>query len=230
MSDIAPPPGSIIAANEFGRYCIPRSSAHRPSAALVREGYVWERDTIAYLRAHCGQGDVVHAGAYFGDFLPAIARALAPGALVWAFEPNPENFACARHTVELNGLANVRLHLGGLAQSGRTLTIQTMEAGRRSLGGASRVVSPLARRRGVVEVPGFALDDIVAGRPIAIIQLDVEGYEQEALDGARATIARTRPIIMVETEPAASWFGAHLKPLGYRAAGEADVNTIYRCD
>jgi FkbM family methyltransferase len=228
MTGTAPPPRTFIAANEYGRYCIPQSSAHRPSAILVREGYVWERDTIAFMRAHCGTGDVVHAGTFFGDFLPALASALAPGAFLWAFEPNPENFACATHTVALNGLGNVRLHFGAMTRMAGTLRIETMEDDI-SLGGASHVVPGDSVSRSTVEVPGLVLDAVVATRPVSIIQLDVEDHEQAALDGALKTIARNRPIILVETEPSAAWFDAHLRPLGYRRDGEVDANVIYRC-
>ncbi|CAN5133086.1 hypothetical protein BH10PSE7_BH10PSE7_41410 [soil metagenome] len=228
MPQSAPPPDSIIAANEYGRYCIPRSSAHRPSAVLVREGYVWEKDTIAFMRGHSGSGDVVHAGTFFGDFLPALASALAPGALLWAFEPNPENFACSAQTVALNDLTNVRLQFGGLTRRPGTLRLEIIED-RISLGGGSRVARPGAAPRDIVKVPALTLDEAVQGRSISIIQLDVEGHEEGALAGALETIARSRPIILVETEPRPQWFDAHLKPLGYRIDGEIDANLVYRC-
>src|SRR2546430_13608460 len=35
------------------------------------------------------------------------AQTMAPGRSIYGFEPNPENYACARWTVLLNGLSNV---------------------------------------------------------------------------------------------------------------------------
>jgi FkbM family methyltransferase len=37
-----------------------------------------------------------------------------------------------------------------------------------------------------------------------VLKADVEGGEREVLDGARATIARDRPIILLELFPAAA--------------------------
>ena len=72
---------------------------------------------------NCGTGDLVHAGTYFGDFIPALSRVCAPDAKVWAFEPNPENYRCALITTTLNNLHNVEIKNAGLgSQEGSMLT------------------------------------------------------------------------------------------------------------
>ena len=65
-------------------------------------------------------------------------------------------------------------------------------------------------------------------RAVAVIQLDVEGHEQEALAGATRTIARCRPLIVLETPPPESWIAQHLAPLGYSVTGTVDANTVLR--
>ena len=76
----------------------------------------------------------------------------------------------------------------------------------------------------------MALDDVVAGdRRVAAIQLDVEGHEQAALEGAMRTIERCRPLIVLETLPEAQWVEQHLAPLGYRAEGSVNRNFVLRC-
>src|SRR5438046_4458528 len=102
MIGFGDPLSCFIASNEYGMYCIPQSSSDRPASKAVLASKVWEPKTIQFIRENCGTGDVVHAGMYFGDFLPGISKALAPGALLWGFEPNPENFECARCTSLLN--------------------------------------------------------------------------------------------------------------------------------
>ena len=81
-----------VAYNDFGGYCIPFSSKHRPSVQLVMSGGIWEPETIRYMTANCAGGDIVHAGTYFGDFIPALPMACSVGTKLWAFEPNPENY------------------------------------------------------------------------------------------------------------------------------------------
>ena len=54
-------------------------------------------------------------------------------------------------------------------------------------------------------------------RNVSIIQLDVEGFEQPALKGAMTTIARCRPILILETLADHTWFTERILCLGYRA-------------
>lgn len=49
-----------------------------------------------------------------------------------------------------------------------------------------------------VTVPTLALDSLQLAR-VDLIKLDVEGMEMEALAGARETIARHHPILIIET-------------------------------
>lgn len=220
----------VVAYNEYGGYCVPLASLHRPAAQAILAGGVWERDTLGFLSSRgAGGGDVVHAGTYFGDFLPALSRSRAPGAKVWAFEPNPESYRCARITAEINQLRNVELRNAGLGEREGRLSMETTDAGGRSLGGASRILA----EAGASASPVLATVDVVAldeaiprDREISIIQLDVEGFEQQALCGALGTIRRCRPDLVLETLPGEPWLAANLWPLGYRLAGKLDVNVI----
>lgn len=221
----------VTAENEYGRYAVPRSSAHRTAARMVIAGEVYEPDTIALIRRECGQGDVVHAGTFFGDFLPGLSSGLAPGARVHAFEPNPDSYECARTTLELNQIDNVSLHWLGLGpESGRgdLITINAQGVPR---GGASRIVREGETVLGgsvTVEVPIDSIDARVpADRTVSVLQLDVEGHEEAALSGAVHTIERCRPLIILESVPE-EWVAAHLAPLGYRAAERVHHNTVFR--
>jgi hypothetical protein len=75
-----------------------------------------------------------------------------------------------------------------------------------------------------------ALDDVLGeDRQVAVIQLDVEGHEQQALAGAMLTVERCRPLIVLETPPSTDWIEANLTPLGYRSEGWVDANMVLRC-
>jgi hypothetical protein len=72
------------------------------------------------------------------------------------------------------------------------------------------------------------IDDLVPpDRPVALIQLDVERQERQALTGALATIQRCRPAIIVETVPDEAQIAAHLAPLGYGSAGMVGPNALF---
>ncbi len=106
-SFVTRPPHFIFATNKHGDYCIPAEAAHRPAAQCVLNGAVWESDTIEFILTHCGEGDILHAGAFFGDALPALSKATR--GTVWAFEPNPQSFRAAQITALMNDLKNVKL-------------------------------------------------------------------------------------------------------------------------
>jgi FkbM family methyltransferase len=225
-SDPTTPPDVVEARNAFGVYCIPRESAWRPAAQKVIAGSVWEKQTVDFVRARCGDGDVVHAGAFFGDSLPAVSAALAPGARIWAFEPNPRSFACAAETIRRNGLDNVTLTHAALTRTPGTLHLRVVSAEGVALGGASRLAPRAAD--GVVAVDGVRIDDRVPeGRRVSIVQLDLEGHEKEALLGARAVIAASRPLLVLETFEDLDWLRATFPDAGYTRETKVNANTVF---
>lgn len=222
-------PSYSIAYNTYGAYCVPNNSIHRPAARAVMAGRIWEEATLKIIAAHIAKGDVVHAGTFFGDFLPFLATRLSPEARLWSFEPNRGNFNAAKITVAIGGFGNIELINAGLgAQDGSANLVVKNNRGL-DLGGASFISTEIADAERTDSVRVYAIDKIVpAERHVSVIQLDIEGFEEAALTGALDTIARCRPLILVETAPSDEWFKANLAPLGYRIDGEVDENTIFR--
>ncbi len=218
-----------ISYNQYGGYCVPVSSQHRPAAQRILSGEVWEPETVKYLISNCQQGDIVHAGAYFGDFLPALSSNCPSDTRIWAFEPNRENYRCAQITTRINDLKNVELLNAGLGEHKTSLLMLTKDTLGRSLGGASSVCDAAVDRPSeqVEVVDIVSADEIVpAHRNVSIVQLDVEGYEQQALSGALKTIGRCRPLLVLESLPDRSWFSENILSLGYEAVENVDGNTI----
>lgn len=225
----------VVSYNMYGGYCVPESSRHRLAAQAIPANDVWESHTIKFIVANCGIGDVVHAGTYFGDFLPALSKGAAAGSRVWAFEPNLENYRCARITLEINDLANIVLtHAGHGAKQERLLLI-TKDSGGRSLGGNSRILTKESRKAAGESVRIVTIDDEVGhDRHVSIIQLDVEGYEKEALAGALKTIQRCLPTIILEVQPnstllGSDWFAENIFSLGYRKTDAVHDNSVFSC-
>lgn len=191
-----------IARNRLGQYCVPRESMHRPCAMTVMRGMVWEPGTLAAIEKLYDGGDVISAGAYFGDFLPFMSRLAGKhDAEVLTFEPNAVNFACATVTCAINTLTNCRLVRGGLGADSTSLTIKTHDDKGVPLGGGSRLVKGRTgtERARFDEIEIHTIDShIAAATPVGLIQLDIEGHEMAALAGARDTIARCRPLLVLE--------------------------------
>lgn len=208
----------VLGRNVHGLYCVPRHALHRPAAAAVVLGKEYEAKTIAFLAGLRPEADIVHAGTFFGDFLPALANSRTDGARVWAFEPNPESFRCAQITVLLNQLTNVVLAEAALGDFDSRGTLATTGPAGRSLGGGSYLTSGTG-----VPVHVRAIDSAVPGDvEVAAIHLDVEGHELSALNGAEKTIARCRPLLVLETSPL-DW----LKDHGYHPTMSMRRNTVF---
>jgi FkbM family methyltransferase len=189
----------MFSRNEYGSYCIPLAASHRPAAQCVLRGDVWERNTIEFMLDHAAGRDVITAGAFFGDALPALSKACR---WVWAFEPNPESFRCAQITVLMNDLNNVTLLRAGLGEKCETRKLVVRDHQGRSLGGASQIAEITNRGSESVLVDMRTLDSVIAAdADISIIHLDVEGFEEYALRGAHGILESRRPLLILETVP-----------------------------
>jgi FkbM family methyltransferase len=111
---------------------------------------------------------------------------------VYAFEPARDTFQCLERNVFENGDYN-KVHLYNAAVSDE-----------RSYVGIKRswfrlsITSTVSGKGDVPAVPldALGLDDL------RFLKLDVEGFEYQALLGAKATIEKCRPAVLMEVKPA----------------------------
>lgn len=219
-----------IAYNKYGGYCTPFSAQQESVVQEILKGNVYEPNTIQYIIDHCDKGDVIQAGAYFGDFLPGIAKNISETAKVWTFEPSAEYHRCAQITILLNNLKNVNLFQVGLGEAKSQLQLQIETEDGRRLGGASRIID--SENGKFVPITIETLDNMIPeDRNISILQLDLEGFEIPALKGAINTIKRCKPILILEILShndilTNNWFQENILSLGYKISGKVHNNTI----
>jgi len=117
---------------------------------------------------------------------------------VHAFEPNPKLFRV------LDRWAHGKAELHPIALSDVTgeadLLVPKWPKGY-SNQGASLSAAKVRGEHGVVRVRTARLDDMDI-RDVGFMKIDVEGAEMAVLDGARETIARDRPVMLIEIEAA----------------------------
>jgi FkbM family methyltransferase len=221
----------VIGYNKFGGYCIPKNSINRPAVQTTLRGKVWEEQTIKFILENYSSGDIVHAGTYFGDFLPALSINCANESVIWAFEPVREHYICAQMTLLLNNIVNVNLAHSGLGDEGSKFSMLIKDDKGGSLGGASSIVN----RRDNTTIESYEtintvrLDDIIPkDRSISVIHLDVEGFEQLALDGAMKIIKDNLPLLILETLPEFDWLETNLFALGYKKHAVIAGNTVLK--
>ena len=138
-------------------------------------------------------GIAVDVGANVGFFAYALADIADR---VVAFEPNPDYAFFARWM--LRGRAEVRKVALSDASGRGTLYVPLSDQGvLLHLAGSLKRSHVQFRHIKTYDVEIRTLDEAgLAG--VRFVKADVEGGEREVLDGARVTIARDRPIIMLE--------------------------------
>ena len=98
-----------VGENKYGKYAIIPSSQHRAVARRIIQGEVWEPLTLNYIRDLNLNKAIIHAGAFFGDFLPPI-RTFYPDLEIYTFEPGSINYLALLKTIELNKLTNIKTY------------------------------------------------------------------------------------------------------------------------
>jgi FkbM family methyltransferase len=191
------------------QYFLPDYAMHRPAVKKFLRGKYFEPETHRIVQALLSQypGSMVHAGTFFGDMVPHFATLVGSSGTLYAFEPNTKNYLLAQMAVEHNELSNVVLVNAALGRDVRQQRMLT-QIGAEGLGGSSNV-----NENGEMRIPQVTID-MFGITNLSIIELDVEGFEGEALNGALQTIQREKPIVAIEDNRRTG--GPVLANLGYK--------------
>ncbi|MDQ2093018.1 FkbM family methyltransferase [Rhodalgimonas zhirmunskyi] len=186
--------------------------ARDPIQRKWRKGVFYEPKELAAIKAHFPHGGTfVDIGANVGNHSLYVAGFMAPARVI-PFEPNPTAYKLLIANIMLNDfgdvfdLSHLGLGLGEEAAEGFAMLEQP-----RNLGG-SRMAD--VGEGGLKVVTGdMALGDVTPD----MIKVDVEGMEIKVLRGLKETIARARPILLLEIDDENDAdFQEWIAPLNYR--------------
>lgn len=173
-----------------------------PQSWVARSIYYlgeWEHwDTLRLIQTIEPGWAVVDVGANLGYYTLLAALLTGPEGRVYAFEPAPSTFKTLLRNIELNAAPNVEVYEAALSDThGVVSLIEGAQDDFNRIGPAGEG----ARR----EAPCWTLDQFVEANRIQrvdLVKVDIEGAEHKFLLGARKTIQRFRPIIVIELNPA----------------------------
>lgn len=157
------------------------------------------------------QDIIVTAGANQGMYVRFYAKAFGT---VYAFEPDPLNFHCMSINNQVDNVIKLQMALGA---ENRLIKIER--------NGFTNTGCWSINREAAGIVPQITLDSLnLPG--LDFLQLDVEGYEIRALEGAKQTINKFRPIIAAEngTTPEITAFMADQN---YQNVDQSVADTIW---
>jgi FkbM family methyltransferase len=187
-------------------------------------GFRRERSTMISLARLLGRGDVViEAGGHIGYLTLHCARLVGEAGAVHVFEPGPNNLPYLHANVD--SIDNIVVAEEALGSSPGTAQLFVED-----LTGQNNTMLPDAgeyhrnsRSAGVtahtyaVSVPITTIDVYCADSGVAptLLKIDVESYELEVLEGAKATLATCQPIALVEIARREDEVLALMTSLGY---------------
>ncbi|HEY1241551.1 MAG TPA: FkbM family methyltransferase [Bryobacteraceae bacterium] len=163
----------------------------------------WERDSWGVIQQHLQSGGTfVDIGAHIGYYSLKAAPIVGPSGRVLAIEPNPETVRKLRDNIQASGAGSITVAPVACADAEGTLELfgaPEANTGETSLSRAN--ASQTGKAVTSYQVRARPLDDIVRDAGLSrvdTIKVDVEGAELLVLNGARETMARFHPMILVE--------------------------------
>jgi FkbM family methyltransferase len=183
-----------------------------PGEDISRAVYVsglYEPCTASLLRRVLHDGATfLDVGANIGLLSMLASRWVGPRGSVFAFEPSGRECARLRHHLDRNSLGNVRVLEAAAGRERGTAVLRVAEARHAGLNTLEdQFMYPEVREAYSEEVPVLAIDDAVREHhleKVHAIKIDVEGGEHDVVAGARETIARDRPTVILELSVAAA--------------------------
>jgi FkbM family methyltransferase len=146
---------------------------------------------------------VVDAGANVGLYTGLFSQLAGSGGKVISIEPESANWHALTDSIRENKWSNVEAHNCALDESsGSVILIKD-----RWNSGNHSVIKKGGSNIGVSErVQARTIDEIVGGRKVDLIKIDVQGFELNVLKGAQSTLNSNENIsVLLEVWPKGLW-------------------------
>jgi FkbM family methyltransferase len=158
---------------------------------------VYEPRVLEIVKKEVKKGDiVVDLGANIGYFTLIFAKLVGDTGRVYAFEPDPENFALLKKNVEINGYKNVVLVQKAVSnQTGKTKLYLSEE----NVGDHQIFDSKYGRKS--IEIETVTLDEYFKDEAVDFVKIDIQGAEQATLEGATKFLQNNKLKIITEFCP-----------------------------
>jgi FkbM family methyltransferase len=142
----------------------------------------------------------IDVGANIGVHTIRLAKLVGPEGSIIALEPDGQIAQQLRENMSLNHLANVQVHEAAAAEkSGDSMVLHRPDSQDSNKGRASLL--PHSYLTGSKRpVTTTTIDDVACG-PVALIKIDVEGFEGVVVAGATRTVEASFPSIIFEYAP-----------------------------
>lgn len=194
-------------------------------AGSILSGKPFEPNTLAFFGDHVKPGTrVLDIGCYSGLFAIAATKL---GAIATGFEPFVDNYKQIERNQRLNNAFFLLSHLALSDKKGEA-QLKYNPAVRLTSGASLERKSGPSLRIDTTTLDLYVKDFYFDDMPISIIKMDVERHEPAVIRGARLTIDRYKPILIVEANDlkAREEVIKAMDGLDYRIEYELDVRNL----
>lgn len=148
------------------------------------------------------EGDIViDVGANIGSLTLAAAAMVGPSGTVYSIEAHPQTYKYLFGNLSLNQAHNVMALNVACGKEDRTVHFSDQKSDDQNCVADIGLTVPMKRLDSLITLP--------EGRHVALLKIDVEGYEKFVLEGATSILARTDAVYFE------SW-DLHFEKFGYR--------------
>lgn len=160
-----------------------------PTDALeLRTSKKFEKFETELVRKEIKKGDVVlDIGANIGYYSLIFSQIVGTEGRVFAFEPDPNNFALLKKNIEINNLKNVILIQKAVSDTSIPLTLYLCDYNH-----AQHRIYPSPRCNEKITVESTTIDEYLSKtefyNKINFVKMDVEGAEYDVIEGMKNTL------------------------------------------
>jgi FkbM family methyltransferase len=215
------------------QFTIKLHSCSELTSDIIRKFGTPDLDDIAAYCELLNPGDVyIDVGANIGWNVVFAAKLVGATGHVYAFEPDPDNYALLLENIELNQLTNVTaVKLAVSDRAYQTKMYKSWTNFGDHIVDPARIDHPEVHST-TVDVECVTLDDYLANQDLSqlkLIKIDVQGHDLRVIQGAGQILAQHDPAIIIEYCP------YHLKLCGtspFDVLSFIDLNDyeVYRMD
>ena len=157
----------------------------------------YEAGTLDFIKQNLKPGQTfIDVGSNIGWHALVAAKTIGSNGKLWCFEPSPKMFAILETNMEVNGFGNASCFQCGIGKKKEEVSFYLNDDVNK--GESSALIQMEDAEEITIKV--LPLDDIAEQQNIVpdMIKIDVEGMEELVLIGAKKTIEKHRPILILE--------------------------------
>ena len=158
---------------------------------------IFEKFETNLVKQEIHGGDVVlDIGANIGYFSLIFSKLVGNNGLVYAFEPDPDNFKILKKNIEINNIKNVILIQKAVSNTSKLSSLYLCDYNH-----AQHRIYPSPRCNKKIDVEFTTIDEMFANieffNKIKFVKIDVEGSEYDVIDGMKNTLRANQDLKML---------------------------------